>query len=265
MAGFSSAKKHHRTITPPTIYVHNGGMAETLVFDNFEVTIIRSARRKTAAIKVDLTGVSVRVPQSLAQERIRELIAEKSDWVERKLEVSAQKRQAIATREARRERLDNGSLILIQGRQIPLDLRKDRQMSVAEESGQLIVRGPDAMRGEPEQLRALVEQWLYGRAVEELHFCVNVYKQKVGASPSVIQIKDYRARWGSCKPDGSIQLNWRLIHAPIHIMDYVVVHELCHLLEMNHSRRFWTEVERVDPQYQMKRQWLKDNGWRLTL
>ena len=265
MAGFSSAKKHHRTITPPTIYVHNGGMAETLVFDNFEVTIIRSPRRKTAAIKVDLTGVSVRVQQSLAQERIRELIAEKSDWVERKLEVSEQKRQAIATQEARRERLDNGSLILIQGRQIPLDLREDRQMSVAEESGRLIVRGPDAMRGEPEQLRALVEHWLYGRAVEELHFCVNVYKQKVGASPSLIQIKDYRARWGSCKPDGSIQLNWRLIHAPIHIMDYVVVHELCHLLEMNHSRRFWTEVERVDPQYQMKRQWLKDNGWRLTL
>ena len=240
-------------------------MAETLVFDNFEVTIIRSPRRKTAAIKVDLNGVSVRVPQSLAQEHIRELIAEKSEWVERKLKVSEQKRQAIAAQEARSEHLDNGSLILIQGRQIPLSLREDRQMSVAEESGQLIVRGPDAMLGESEQLRALVEQWLYGRAVEELHFCVNVYQQKVGVSPRIIQIKDYRARWGSCKPDGSIQLNWRLIHAPIHIMDYVVVHELCHLLEMNHSRRFWTEVERVDPQYQMKRQWLKDNGWRLTL
>ena len=240
-------------------------MAEILVFDNFEVTIVRSVRRKTAAIKVDLSGVSVRVPQSLAQERIRELVAEKSDWVERKLEISEQKRRAIAAQEARSEHLDTGSLILIQGRQVPLDLREDRQMSVAEESGQLIVRGPDAMRGEPEQRRALVEQWLYSRAVEELHFCVNVYKQKVGASPRVIQIKDYRARWGSCKPDGSIQLNWRLIHAPIHIMDYVVVHELCHLLEMNHSRRFWSEVARVDPQFRMKRQWLKDNGWRLTL
>ena len=240
-------------------------MAEVLVFDNFEVTIIRSVRRKTAAIKVDLSGVSVRVPQSLAQDRIRELVAEKSDWVERKLEVSEQKRQAIAAQEERGERLDNGSLILVQGRQMSLALREGTQMSVAEESGQLIVRGPDAMRGEPEQLRALIEQWLYARAVEELHFCVNVYKQKVGASPSIIQIKDYRARWGSCKPDGSIQLNWRLIHAPIHIMDYVVVHELCHLLEMNHSRRCWSEVERVDSQYRMKRQWLKDNGWRLTL
>lgn len=240
-------------------------MAEVLVFDNFEVTIIRSTRRKTAAIKVDLSGVTVRVPQSLAQRRIRALVAEKRDWVERKLEVSEQKRRAIAAHEERSEHLDNGSLILIQGRHIPLDLREDQQMSVAEEAGQLIVRGPDAMSGEPEQRRALVEQWLYARAVEELHFCVNVYKQKVGASPSTLQIKDYRARWGSCKPDGSIQLNWRLIHAPMHIMDYVVVHELCHLLEMNHSPRFWSEVERVDPQYRIKRQWLKDNGWRLTL
>jgi predicted metal-dependent hydrolase len=240
-------------------------MAEVLVFDNFEVTIIRSTRRKTAAIKVDLSGVTVRVPQSLAQRRIRALVAEKRDWVERKLEVSEQKRRAIAAHEERSEHLDNGSLILIQGRHISLDLREDQQMSVAEEAGQLIVRGPDAMSGEPEQRRALVEQWLYARAVEELHFCVNVYKQKVGASPSTLQIKDYRARWGSCKPDGSIQLNWRLIHAPMHIMDYVVVHELCHLLEMNHSPRFWSEVERVDPQYRIKRQWLKDNGWRLTL
>jgi predicted metal-dependent hydrolase len=136
-------------------------MAEILVFDNFEVTIVRSVRRKTAAIKVDLSGVSVRVPQSLAQERIRELVAEKSDWVERKLEISEQKRRAIAAQEARSEHLDTGSLILIQGRQVPLDLREDRQMSVAEESGQLIVRGPDAMSGEPEQRRALVEQWLY--------------------------------------------------------------------------------------------------------
>ena len=120
------------------------------------------------------------------------------------------------------------------------------------------------MIADKEQLRALVEQWLYRRAVEELNFCVNVYKQRVGVTPSRIQIKDYRARWGSCKPDGSIQLNWRLIHAPMHIMDYVVVHELCHLLEMNHSKHFWSEVERVEPQYKMKRQWLKDNGWQLS-
>ena len=240
-------------------------MAEILVFDNFEVTIIRSARRKTVAIKVDLSGVSVRAPENLPQDRIRELIAEKSDWVQRKRQVAEQKRQAIAAQEQHSEHLDNGSRILVQGRQMPLELREDPQMGVAEESGRLIIRGPNAVRAEPEQRRALVEQWLFARAVQELHFCVDVYKQKVGVHPSNIQIKDYRARWGSCKPDGSIQLNWRLIHAPIHIMDYVVIHELCHLHEMNHSLSFWSEVERVDPQYRSNRQWLKDNGWRLTL
>ena len=152
---------------------------------------------------------------------------------------------------------------MVQGQLLPLKLIASDQMKVVQSSDRLEVYADADLIADKEQLRALVEQWLYGRAVEELNFCV-VYKQRVGATPSRIQIKDYRARWGSCKPDGSIQLNWRLIHAPMHIMDYVVVHELCHLLEMNHSKHFWSEVERVEPQYKMKRQWLKDNGWQLS-
>ena len=239
-------------------------MVETLTFENFEVTVIRSSRRKTAVIKVDLEGVSVRIPADLPLARIEKLVAEKTAWIERKLAEAERKQQGIAEQAEQSSTLADGSRILVQGQHLPLRLSESDLMRVVQTSDRLEVYADADVLGDTEQVRALVEQWLYRRAVEELNFCVNVYKQRVGASPSRIQIKDYRARWGSCKPDGSIQLNWRLIHAPMHIMDYVVVHELCHLLEMNHSKHFWSEVERVEPQYKMKRQWLKDNGWQLS-
>lgn len=239
-------------------------MPEILKFANYEVAVIRSKRRKSAAIKVDLDGVSVRVPDNLPLSDIRSLVAEKSHWVETKLKTAAQKRQAVEAAAKQSAQLGQGSPVLYQGRQLRLKLKEAEQTRIYQQAEELIVEAPGAMAGEPDQLRAIVEQWLYARAVEELHLCVNVYKQRVGASPSRIEVKSYKARWGSCKPDQSIQLNWRLIHAPMHIMDYVVVHELCHLLEMNHSPRFWSEVERVDAQYRMKRRWLQDNGWQLN-
>ena len=240
-------------------------MAEILVFDNFEMTIIRSARRKTAAIKVDLDGASVRVPQDLSALRIRELVAERTHWIEQKLAVAEQKRRDLMLQNQLYAVLGNGSLIPVQGRDLVLELHQTVTVAIAENAGKLVLQAPRDLLGDTDQLRGLIEQWLFRLAVQELNLCINVYKQKVGVMPTAVQIKDYRARWGSCKPDGSVQLNWRLIHAPMHIMDYVVIHELCHLLEMNHSKRFWLEVQRVDPQYRVNRKWLKDNGWRLML
>jgi predicted metal-dependent hydrolase len=240
-------------------------MPEILKFAKYEVAVIRSKRRKSVAVKVDLDGVSVRVPESLPLSDIRALVWEKSHWIEAKLKRAAEKRQAVAAAAEKSARLGQGSPVLYQGRQLTLTLQQAEQTRIYQQAHELIVEAPGAMSGEPDQLRAIVEQWLYARAVEELHLCVNVYKQRVGAIPSRVEVKSYKARWGSCKPDQSIQLNWRLIHAPMHIMDYVVVHELCHLLEMNHGPRFWSQVERVDPQYRMKRRWLQDNGWQLTV
>ena len=252
------------TFTLMTKFSHNTAMLETLTFENFDVTVIRSSRRKTATIKVDLEGVSVRIPADLPLARIEKLVAEKTAWIERKLAEAERRQRGISGQLEQSSTLADGSRIMVQGQLLPLQLIASDQMKVVQSSDRLEVYADADLIADKEQLRALVEQWLYRRAVEELNFCVNVYKQRVGAKPSRIQIKDYRARWGSCKPDGSIQLNWRLIHAPMHIMDYVVVHELCHLLEMNHSKHFWSEVERVEPQYKMKRQWLKDNGWQLS-
>lgn len=78
-----------------------------------------------------------------------------------------------------------------------------------------------------------------------------------------ITIREQKTRWGSCSSKQNLNFNWKLILAPPEILDYVVVHELCHLKEMNHSPAFWHEVEQILPDYPQRKKWLKDNGWKL--
>ncbi|MBD5476295.1 MAG: M48 family metallopeptidase [Lachnospiraceae bacterium] len=91
------------------------------------------------------------------------------------------------------------------------------------------------------------------------------FQQFTGGSYNRITIRDQKTRWGSCSARGTLSFNWRLMLAPPAILDYVVVHELCHLTHMNHSAAFWQKVESVYPDYRTARKWLKDHGQELVL
>jgi len=86
---------------------------------------------------------------------------------------------------------------------------------------------------------------------------------EIGVEPSRVQIRDQRSRWGSCSTRGTLSFNWRLVLAPFEVLDYVVVHELCHLREPNHSRRFWKLVETRRPEWRAQRDWLWEHGQEL--
>ncbi|MCR5543166.1 MAG: M48 family metallopeptidase [Eubacterium sp.] len=92
---------------------------------------------------------------------------------------------------------------------------------------------------------------------------VEYYAPLVGVTWNGITIRNQKTRWGSCSSKGNLNFNVALMRAPIEVLDYVVVHELCHRLEMNHSKKFWHEVERVMPEYRKYERWLKDNGKKL--
>ncbi len=98
------------------------------------------------------------------------------------------------------------------------------------------------------------------KAREQLTKRTEYYSRLIGIRYEKIRIADQRTRWGSCSSRGTISYNWHLILLPDNILDYVVVHELCHLLEMNHSARFWDQVERVLPDYRERKNWLKKEG-----
>lgn len=97
-------------------------------------------------------------------------------------------------------------------------------------------------------------------ARKELPVIARQYAEKMGVKYSRITIRHQRSRWGSCSSKGSINLNCVLMLVPYEIREYVVVHELCHLIEMNHSKAFWNQVENILPDYRDRRNWLRDNG-----
>ena len=86
------------------------------------------------------------------------------------------------------------------------------------------------------------------------------YSEIIRVSPREIKVKNYKSRWGSCDKNGRLTFNWHLIKAPHSIVDYVVIHELCHMVQSNHSPKFWHEVEKYDPLYKDHKKWLKENG-----
>lgn len=99
------------------------------------------------------------------------------------------------------------------------------------------------------------------RKIEER---VAFYHPLTGGRYTSVTIRDQKSRWGSCSSRGTLSFNYRLIFAPLPVLDYVVVHELCHLTHMNHSKEFWDKVASVMPEYNVHRQWLKDHGHELS-
>ncbi len=110
---------------------------------------------------------------------------------------------------------------------------------------------------DPQQIKDRVQGWLQNEAKRIFGERLAIYAQKLGVSYRAYALSSAATRWGSCSSDGKIRLNWRLIHFPLSIIDYVVAHELAHLREMNHSPRFWETVESIFPEFREARQTLK--------
>ncbi len=169
--------------------------------------------------------------------------------------------------------------------------RKSRRRSIAitiDETGKLIVRSPmftsrrqvenllKERRGWIEEKQQMMkergdtpsilehdESWYIERAKILYPKRIAMYEPLVGVHAGKIRISGPKTRWGSCNIHGDIMLHWRLMLADVDILDYVIVHELCHVHHMDHSDAFWHQVERVLPDYKQRRRWLRENGWRL--
>lgn len=128
-----------------------------------------------------------------------------------------------------------------------------KQQELAEKSRELpVLEKADEQRARLQARHVLTEK-------------TNMYASLMQVDYGKITIRDQKTRWGSCSSKGNLNFNWRLILAPEAVLDYVVVHELAHRLQMNHSPAFWKIVERILPDYQMQRRWLKEHGEELML
>lgn len=110
-----------------------------------------------------------------------------------------------------------------------------------------------------DKIKIKIVVWYKEFALKTIEDRLPIFAAQLGLYPTEVKIRSYKSRWGACREDGIIIFNWRIIQAPVEITDYVIVHELCHLKFMNHSKQYWSLVESVYPNYKESRKWLKDN------
>jgi predicted metal-dependent hydrolase len=215
--------------------------------------IIRS-RRRTIALEVTPTAtVIVRAPIRTSTEHIEEVIQKKSSWILRKMDEV--KWRPLSPHHEYAE----GELFLFLGRSYPLHFVENRSITI-ERSDRLNVSRtliPD--------IRNQLKYWYREEARKELQARCMWFSLKTGHVPATIRITDARQRWGSCTLKGGLSFSWRLIQAPPEIVDYVVVHELVHIDQPDHSKKFWAKVRKIMPEYERRRNWLKENEWLLKI
>lgn len=223
---------------------------------NFPLEIIRTDRKKTASIAIKDHTVMLTVPSHLSDKRIEELVAKRTAWIYQKLN-----EQSDAKPVKQKEYIDGESFAYL-GRNYRLKIQQGLTKTAKLKGGKLLVNVPAI---EPDgrfarYIRTTIEDWYKKHALSQLEAKSNRFAEQIGVVPKSIAVADFKARWGSCSPDGDITYNWRIIAASHSIIDYIVVHELCHLLDHSHSPKYWKLVENVMPDFRDRREWLRLNG-----
>lgn len=221
--------------------------------NGFIAEVIRSPRKRTADIRVEDGAVSVVVPTELSAERIDSLLKTKRKWIIEKIalhrnQTPASDRQFVS-----------GEAFPYLGRNYRLKVIKSNFAPVKLVQGRLLVSAPEGSQ-QPHMIRNALVRWYKRQAMQKLTEKVDRYAARVGVKPAAIQVRSFKSRWGSCTQRGELHFNWQVMMAPNRLVDYVVVHELCHLLRHDHSPGFWKEVERVMPDYMKYKEQLKEHA-----
>lgn len=224
--------------------------------NEFGYKIVRSGRRRTVSVQVapDNT-VSVLVPRKLSQKRIEEIVERKRKWILEKLRFNSEVRRLHKPKE-----YVSGEAFAYLGRNYRLKVLNGKPDGVSLKNGRFYVHTAKEDGERAEYVRRQLVDWYSAHAREKLRERVEYHADRIGADYAQVKVKYMKSQWGSCSHIGNINLNWRIIMAPISIVDYVVVHELCHRQNPNHSPRFWRDVQRIIPDYKERKHWLRIHG-----
>ena len=219
------------------------------------VEVVRSIRR-TAGLRIVGTDLQVRVPEHLEDQRVAEILKRKRPWIRSK--VAELKRVPPH----RTKELVSGESFPYLGRNYRLKIQECHQVGVCLSGGYLraTIRPTEQREHQALRIQQYLENWYRSRALERLQDKTHRYAQQIGVLPAGISVRSFKSRWGSCDKKGEVVFNWNIIKAPHSIVDYVVIHELCHLIHPNHSKDFWQLVGRHDASYPEHRQWLRKTG-----
>lgn len=235
------------TKTPPVVE------QRTVLLCDKEInyTLQRSGYRRSIGLRIDDRGLVVNASLRASEKWLHSVLHEKSAWIIDKLEEWAE-RKAPAIEWA------DGAAIPFRGELFTL-LLAPKKRAPAQLHGE-VLHVPVGAEAQAEAIEKSVTNWYRAEALQVFRECADHFAPMLGVSPREIRLSTARTQWGSCTAQGVLRFNWQLVKMPLHLIDYVVVHELAHLIEMNHSPAFWRVVERVYPGYKSCRAELHGYG-----
>ncbi len=248
------------SLLSPAEFRHPQANRELLLGDAVVAYALQRARRRSIGFTVGVDGLSVRAPSWVTLGAVDSALREKSDWILRKLGEARERQQ----------RMEGGRIVWAHGAVLPylgepLTVVLDPSHGFAGKGGALVTAtDPPSLHiglphsASPAQIRDAVQAWLMRDARRHFTARLDHFAPLLGVRWASLRLSSANTRWGSAKADGSIRLNWRLLHYRPAIIDYVVAHELAHLRVMDHSPRFWDTVATVVPDYAQLRSHLRE-------
>ena len=211
--------------------------------------IIRS-KRKSIGLEITQDALLIiRAPRLTSLKTIKKIVIEKKDWIQKKKAKLERKLE-----ESKPKKFIDGERFWYLGKQYQLKIGKNYKIfNLSKNYLRLSERYQN-------NAKEVITSWYKRKAKQKIGERVRFYYALTGLKYGQIKINSARMRWGSCSHSGNLNFTWRLIMAPEEILDYVVVHEMVHLEEKNHAKRFWQKVEKIMPEYKEHKKWLKENG-----
>ena len=225
---------------------------------NCKIQIIFSKKRKTISIQVYPNEIKVRSSYWLTKYEIKNFLFKNELWIKKKVN---EQRLKVKTK------LDliNNQKILLGGRQFILKVTPDIISKPKIENDYLFLSNHNEILKSfgilRKQIQLIIKEYTYNLLLEK----TQKFSLIMSVNPISIKIKDYKSRWGSCSYKGEISYNWKIIFAPVEVIEYLIIHELSHLIFFNHSRQFWLKVEEFQPNFKDHRRWLKNNSYKLDI
>jgi len=231
---------------------------------NFEIK--RGNRKKTVAIHVNpIATVTVLAPQYLSEEKIRMMVQKKARWIIEKQEIIRENKHFNSVKE-----FVSGEAFPYLGREYRLKVVKsnsEKEGKCELINGRFLVEiNKNLENGRwKEAVKMALMDWYLVHAKKKIQERVDYYSAQIGEKPAYIDIRKQKKRWGSCSHTGVVRLNWKIIMEPISVIDYVIVHELCHLKYPHHSSQFWQKVQSIIVDYKKRRELLKQYSYTMDV
>lgn len=223
---------------------------------DIEYRLLPGTARRTTDIVIERDGsVTVRPPLRLTPEQVDQTVHSKRLWIHRNLA----EWRALNARAGSREWVAGESFLYL-GRHYRLRLVSEQAETLLLKEGRFCLRREVLEQGGPSAAEAAFTDFYQEKGLPRLRSRVAHFAPRIGVTPGTVTVKDLGFRWGACQSQGDLSFHWKCLLAPLTVIDYIVVHELCHLHHRDHTAAFWNEVDKVLPDHATRKAWLRRHG-----